>query len=364
MLFIISVLLLLAGAGVLIGAVLSTRKAKAKAGDDRYSHDDDSSTGRKVSFGVAVGLLVLSGLFLLFSMLYRQDVGEAVVITTPGGEIAAVDTDAGFGIKAPWNGVVVYDTRNQVITFTGDGQGEGVSGPAIVGQTKDGTAATVDLTVRYSINPASVGEIYREYRTQDNLVTRALFNDVRSVVRDETIAFPTTTMRQERGQLSLDIQNSLDTRWENLGVFVDSVDLRNIGYPVEIEDSLKQVQTALNNVERAKAELETSRVEAEKIKTEAQAQSDADQIIRCGATTTTVKEMVNGKEITAIKVIPVPSNQCQNRLNEQVLTAKYIEMLRQAATGGNTVYVIPPDANSLLNIQGKTGTTPPATPTP
>lgn len=338
----------LAGA---LGLVFVAARAK-RARVDALKPDDERAKQR-IAMIAAAGIGGLGLLILLFSTLYRQDVGEALVITTPGGEIAGIDTDPGFALKAPWNDIVSYDIRNQVITMSGDTPTE-ASSPAILAQTADGTAATLDLTVRYSINPTSVAGIYREYRSQENLVGRALINDVRSLVRDETVKFPTTTMRQERGQLTANIAKSLEERWEPLGVLVDSVDLRNIAYPDEIETSLKQVQTALNNVDRAKAELETSRVDAEKVKTEAQAQSDADQIIRCGATSRTVEEEINGKKVNVIKVIPVPIDECQNRLNQQVLTAKYIDMLRRAAEGGNTVYVIPQDAQTLLNLSAPT----------
>lgn len=357
-LFIASVIFIIAGA-VSFYFMISNKKKAAKG---EYEGSRNEKTVGRIAGVIGSCLVGLGILLLLGSSLYRQDVGEALVVTTPGGEIAGTDIDAGFGVKAPWNDLVRYDIRNQVITMAGDGTGENMQGPSITGQTKDGTSASIDLAIRYSINPSAVDKIYREYRSQENLVNRALLNDVRSAIRDKTVNFSTTSMRQERDLLSQDIMDDLDKRWAKLGVIVDSVDLRNIGYPQEIEDSLKQVQTALNNVERAKAELETARVEAEKIKTEAQAQSDADQIIRCGATSTTTTEMVNGKEIKVIKVIPVPSEKCQNRLNEQVLTAKYIEMLRQAAAQGNTVYVIPPDTNSLLNLGGATKPSPSAAP--
>jgi len=65
---------------------------------------------------------------------------------------------------------------------------------------------------------------------------------------------------------------------------------------------------------------------------------------------TTVKEMIAGKEVNSVKVVPVPPAQCQNRLNEQVLTSKYIDMLKEVAAKGNTVYVVPPTQSSLIQL--------------
>ncbi|MCH8613857.1 prohibitin family protein [Arsenicicoccus dermatophilus] len=290
----------------------------------------------------------LGVLTLFLSTLYTQDVGEAIVLRTPGGTVAGVDITPGFSMKAPWNDIVKYDVRNQVITMAGE-QGA-TDGPAINAQTSDNATAAVDITVRYSIVPAKVGDIYSAYRTQEGLVSRALDVDVRSIVRDVPVHYTAGELRQKRAQVSTDIAKELQTRWERLGVTVDSVDLRDIRYPQEIEQSLAAVQTARSRVESARAELESSKINAEKVKTEAQAQSDSDQIIRCGAMSTTVKEMIAGKEVASVKVVPVPPAQCQNRLNEQVLTSKYIDMLKEAAAKGNTMYVVPPSQSTLLQL--------------
>lgn len=305
--------------------------------------------------------IVVGALTLFASTLYTQDVGEAVAIRTPGGTISGTDTSPGFSMKAPWNDVVRFDVRNQVITMAGEGA---TDGPAITAQTSDNASASMDITVRYSIVPSKVGEIYQQYRTQEGLVQRALDVDVRSIVRDIPVNYSASELRQRRVQVAADIQKALQARWDRLGVTVDSVDLRDIRYPDEIEKSLSAIQTARSKVESARAELESAKINAEKVKTEAQAQSDSDQIIRCGAMSTTVKEMIAGKEVQSVKVVPVPPAQCQNRLNEQVLTSKYIDMLREAAAKGNTVYVVPPNQGSLLQLPAPSGSATGTTPTP
>jgi len=302
---------------------------------------------------IALGIL-LSGL----STVYSQDVGEAKVILTPGGTIAGTDTSPGFSVKAPWNRLVTFNTRNQIITMAGSGRSDG---PAITAQTSDNATGQIDVTVRYSIKPTEVASIYRQYQSQEGLIARALDVDVRSVVRDVPVAYAASELRQQRGKVAADIQSAIENRWEKLGVVVEQVDLRDIRYPDEIEQSLAAIQTARSKVESARAELETAKIDAEKVKTDAQAQSDADQIIRCGATSSTVKEVIGGKEVNTVKVVPVTGSLCQNRLNEQVLTAKYIAMLEKAAAGGNAVYVIPQNGTSSTLLQLPAATKP-ATP--
>jgi regulator of protease activity HflC (stomatin/prohibitin superfamily) len=309
------------------------------------------STMRPWAFLVAGVAVVLVVVTLGFSAIYRQDVGTASVLRSPGGQVIGVNTSPGFSLKAPWNDYVRIDTRNQTLTMRGDGTGRGADGPAIVAQTSDNASATIELTVRYSIDPASVGEIYAAYRTQANLVERALKPAIMAVVRDVPPAYSAASLRQLRAKVTDDIVTHLQARWDSLGVRVESVDLQSIKYPDNVEESLSAIQTSAAKVAQAEQELQAARIEAEKVKTEAQAQSDADQIVRCGATSALIDTTdISGRKIQITQVTPIPIDQCQNRLNEQVLTSKYIDMLKLAASSGSSIYVVPPGATNLLNL--------------
>ncbi len=317
--------------------------------------DSGNANARTGAYVAGTVLIVISLGIVVSGSLYKQDVGEAMVLRSPGGVVVGVHTTAGFSVKPPWNSAVKFDVRNQTITMADDGSGKGVDGPALNTQTSDSATATIDLTVRYSIIPSAVGKIYAEYLNQTNLVERALKNDIRSVVRNVPVTYSAATLRQQREKVTDDIAKALQARWDDLGVIVDSVDLRDIRYNDAIEASLAGIQTSAAKVAEAEQQLQAARIDAEKVKTEAQAQSDADQIIRCGATSKLVDSAdISGRKIQVTVVTPIPIDQCQNRLNEQVLTSKYIDMLRLAAQGGSSVFVVPPGSNNLLNLQAPT----------
>lgn len=96
-------------------------------------------------------------------------------------------------------------------------------------------------------------------------------------------------------------------------------------------------------VETSRNELDAARIAAETTKVEAQAQADADQIIRCGAVTEQVTEVVAGQEVTSTKVVPLTGAECEERLNQQVLTSKYLDALKELGATGNMIVVIPND---------------------
>lgn len=339
-----------------IAAGIMYKKARA---NKQLKH---GSAEQAILLAVAITSLVAVVITAAFSVIYRQDVGEAKVIRSLSGEVVGKDTTAGFGAKLPWHTAIDFDVRNQVVTYAGDGTNPDINaqdagnaeldGPAITAQDKDGATATVDVVVRYSIDPEYVINIYNQYQSQANFTSRLIQNDVRSVVRNIPLKYSTSSFRLHREQAATEMQQALSERWKDEGIVVDSVDLRDIRYPANIEESLQRVQEATNNANKAKADLETAKVEAEKTRVEAQAQADYDQIVRCGSSVITEKATINGQETDITKVVPNVGDACQNRLNDQVLMNKYIDALKEMADKGNIV-VVPEGFGGILNLPAK-----------
>ncbi|MDO4773708.1 MAG: prohibitin family protein [Candidatus Saccharibacteria bacterium] len=317
---------------------------------------EDVSRGATLTMSAVAA--VITAALLGFGSAYTQDPGQAMVIRSFTGEVIGKDTTPGLNFTAPWNSIIEFDVRNQVVSYTNDEEdrdGNGIAdrtGPAITAQDKDGATATIDVVVRYSVDPERVIDIYNQYKSQENFVSKLVQNDVRSVVRNVPLKYATSSFRLHREQAATEMQQALTERWKEDGIVVDSVDLRDIRYPESIEQSLQRVQEATNNANKAKADLETAKVEAEKTRVEAQAQADYDQIVRCGASVVTEKATINGQETNITKVVPNVGDACQNRLNDQVLMNKYIDALKEMADKGNIV-VVPEGFGGILNLPGR-----------
>ncbi len=356
----IGTILIASLASILIVTLIISSNYKRKASKeetrsyDQIRYDKVAGILRWVSVPVVI-VLVLT---LATNTLYLQDPGQAKVLRSFTGEVVGTDATEGLGTKPPWVDIVDYNIRNQTVEYIGDGSSnkansnELVEGPAITAQDKDGATARIDIVVRYSIDPSSVENIYRQYGSQENFESKLIQNDVRSIVRNIPLQYSTTEFRLNREEAAIKMQESLSNRWDTSGIIVDSVDLRDIRYPESIEQSLQEVQEAINNANKAKANLETAKVDAERTRVEAQAQADYDQIVRCGAESTTVTEIINGQETQVIKVIPLQGNDCQNRLNDQVLMNKYIDALRELGKDGNVI-VVPEGFGGILNTMPK-----------
>lgn len=317
-----------------------SNKASERSESTRAS---DYAIATKVAGWVAG---VCFGITLVITMLgafYTQDPGEAIVLRSVSGRVTGVDTNSGFGTKAPWVSTVSFDIRNQRIEmFTNDG-GTGPDGAQVDLGLKGGASANTSVVVRYSIKPDSVRGIYNEFKSEANLLERELRPATRDATRDAAANYEAFTVKEKRGVLASDIEALLTERWEKYGIIVDGVDIGNINLDEETEASIRRVNVSRQGVEEARNNLDAARINAETTKVDAQAEADADQIIRCGATSETVTEEVAGEEVVSTNVVPLTGDECEERLNEQVLTSKYLDALQQLGADGNMVVVIPND---------------------
>lgn len=299
---------------------------------------------------VGVVFFALAGLTLLAGSVYRQDVGEVMVIKSASGDIADVDTSPGWGFTAPWNKTISFNTRNQRIEMFSNAGGDGDDGAAIQAPLSNGSNVSVSVTIRYRLAADKVDSIYREYRSQDNLLDTALKPGLRDEVRVATAEYDAFEVKQSRASVSTTLLETLNERWADLGVEVTDVDLGDLRLDEATEASLQRVNERQAEAESARADLERAQIEAEVTKTEAQASADADQIIRCGATVTLETREVAGQETEVAVIVPKTGVDCENRLNEQVLISNYIEALEELGANGNVV-VVPNDiGGGIINL--------------
>lgn len=315
--FVIAVILVtLAIIGFITGAVLRKRPSDARFGPDY------KKTGKTVSF-VSLGAVGLAVVSLLASSIYTQDPGQAKVLRSWTGDIVGQSTAEGLKFKAPWVDVIDYDIRNQQVIFalkteTMDGNNS-PNGPQITVQDREGVTANIDITVRYSIKPDSVTEIYKRYQTQENFVARFIENDIRAAVRTVPAKYKTLELLNNRAQAELDITAYLEQRWEQQGVTVETVSLQEIRYSDDVKQRFDDAQASRIRVEQAKADLEATEVSAQQKVVQAEAEAQANAILNAS-------------------------------LSDKILQQRYLDTLKELAASGNLV-IVPHGFNGLVNVR-------------
>ena len=262
---------------------------------------------------------------IICSSVYSQDVGETVVLRNLGGSLGNSTTDAGFHIKAPWQSVIAYDIRNNLVNFYGDTEykydGGSAQGPDVTINDSSGASADIDIQVNYSLDADKAAYLYSEYGTQSNFTQNYVSNDLRSVAREVAGQFDTITLLTDRSKFTTAVQDKLSEKWNSIGLTVEQVSVQDIRYPDSITSKYAEAQAAVIAKQQALNEQETAKVNAETKKIEAQGEAEANNVL-------------------------------SKSLTPEVIQQNYIDTLSKIGEHGNLV-VVPNGSTPLISTSTK-----------
>lgn len=289
----------------------------------------NSYRGAGVVLGV-VGLVALAS-----SATYTQERGEAVVLKDIFGNIVGTTTETGLHFKAPWVDTIRFNILNQPVAFLSESNASVndttyvADGPHITVQDSEAVSHDVDVTVTYSIEPGKVEEIYSRYRDENSFKQALVFQDIRTVTRNEANKFNTQNLLTNKEAYANSIEEGLKNRWAGSGVTVARVNLQEIRSPQAVADAFASAQEAQINVSREQANLEAAEVTAQQQVARAKAEAESKQILATG-------------EAEANKIL-------EASLTDRVLQQRYLDTLRELANAGNLV-VVPEGLGGMINI--------------
>ena len=271
---------------------------------DRYSKDGSSISGVAV---LRDGLIAVVVLFLLASFwpLRTVPTGSRGVITV-GGAIRSLQGE-GFTLIAPWQKMEVFSIRAEQADIEN-----------AEGSTSDTQPVKVSLTVRYSIQPDRVTEVYEKYSHDGNL-SNYVQTATQEVFKAVTARYSAPDLISQRAAVSSDITSALRTKLATYGAQVISIDMRNFSfsesYMRAINDKVTQEQL------RLAAENKLKTVEAEQKQKVAVAEAEANA----------VKATADGDAYAKLKVAQAEAQamQVQNEAlakNKDVLELRRIEV--------------------------------------
>lgn len=293
------------------------------------THNKPSFVPASISALIAVGCLAAGSV-------YTQSVGQASVLINAGGTIAGQNTEPGFGIKAPWQSLSRWDLFSQSVTYAGsysstpDYTGGQVSGQSVTTSVLGGAQADFDLSVVYSLDGNFVEELFRDYRSQERFTKQVIEPGILAVVRDVPSAYSPVKFRGEkRGEAQDLMLERLNDRLNKYGVSVTVVNLQNISFTAEVEESIKAVEVAQQEQAKAEANLRATEISAQAQVVEAEAKA---------------------KAAIAEAEGQAKANDILNKsLTEKVLQKQWIDAIRES---GGTI-VVPDGSAPLLNLDAK-----------
>ena len=278
-----------------------------------YKNYDDIEVPIFVKIIPIVALIVFLGLFCV----YAQDVGEVCILRNWGGQLAGTTEEAGFHLKAPWQTVIRYDIRNNIVNLYRDSEYDYDNGTATGAEVtvydKSGAQANVDVQVIYSLDADAAIDLYTDYQKQENFVQIVAVNNVRDAARNCSGKFTTLEMLTNRENYAQSIFDKLASEWSDLGLHVTEVNVQDIRYSSEIVEAYNAAQKTEISKQNAINEQEAEKVKIETQILKAQGEAEANTIR-------------------------------SQSLTPEILQQEYIEALKN----GKVIYVVPEGGSTVV----------------
>lgn len=262
---------------------------------------------------VLIGLAALIVLLFIWPF-YSVPTGSRGVVTQ-FGRIIGIENE-GLAILPPWQKLANFSIRaEQADIENADGS------------TSDTQPVKVSMTVRYSIMPDKVAEVYEKYSHSGDL-SSYVQTATQEIFKAVTAGYVATDLIAKRANVSADINAALRQKLAVYGAQVINIDMRNFSfspsYMEAINDKVTQEQL------RLAAENKLRTVEAEQKQKVAIAEAEADA----------VKARADGEAYANLKVATAQAEalKIQNAAlsqNKDVLELRRIEVERTKAERWN-----------------------------
>ncbi len=203
----------------------------------------------------------IAGLFLLFVIwpFYSVPTGSRGVVTQ-FGKIVGIEGE-GLAVLPPWQKLNNFSIRAEQADIE-----------KAEGSTSDTQPVNVSMTVRYSVMPDKVAEVYEKYSHNGDL-SSYVQTATMEVFKAVTSRYTAPDLIAKRSQVSSEINASLNAKLSLYGAQVISIDMRNFSfspsYMAAINDKVTQEQ------KRLAAENTLKTVEAEQKQKVAIAEAEA-----------------------------------------------------------------------------------------
>ena len=259
------------------------------------------------------GVILLTAGVLLFWLWPLRTVPTGILgVVTVGGSIKSIQSE-GFMILAPWEKLNIFNIRSEEAAIENAD-----------GSTSDTQPVHVSLTVRYSIKPDKVAEVFEKY-SRDGDLQSYVQTATQEVFKAVTARYTAPDLIGKRSLVSADILDALRKKLDVYGAQVINVDMRNFSFS---QDYMLAISAKVTQEElRLGAENKLKTVESEQKQKVAIAEAEA----------TSLKAQADGEAYQILKLATAQADalKVQNAAlaqNKEVLELRRIEVEQTKAS--------------------------------
>jgi prohibitin 2 len=210
------------------------------------------------------GVILLAAVILLAKLwpFYSVPTGSRGVVTQ-FGKIVGIEQE-GLAVLPPWQNLTLFSIRAEEANIDNAS-----------GSTSDTQPVSVSLTVRYSISPDKVSEVYEKYSHNGDL-SSYVQTATHEIFKAVTAKYSAPDLIAERAKVSADIYAALGSKLAVYGAQVINIDMRNFSFQ---ESYMRAINSKVEQEQlRLAAENKLRTVEAEQKQKVAIAQAEADAV--------------------------------------------------------------------------------------
>ena len=236
------------------------------------------------------GLMILGGIVLMiitigYASIVQINPGE-VGVKVWFGEVQNDILPPGLNVVVPFMEVEPISTKTRNYTMSGmedNQQGRVITGDPVKVLSKDGLEVTIDVTVLYRVLSSEAPVILQEigFDFEDKIV-RA---EARTRIREFAVQYDAVDLYSgKRDEFQQRVDESIRSVFNNRGLLLESLLIRNISLPESVRKSIERKINAIQEAERMQFVLDKGRQEAELKRVEARGIADAQNILNEGLT--------------------------------------------------------------------------------
>ena len=278
------------------------------------------------TFGT-LGAGALAAIMIIGSLLRIVPPGSVGVQVLFGRVLTNATLAEGLNIVNPFVDLEIMTIRTQAYTMSiAAEEGQRYGDDAITSLTKDGLEVAMDLTVWYHLDGAHAATVFQ--KIGKDYIEKIVRPAARTAIRNTTVKYNAVEIYSEkREEVQNDISTTLDKDYQDRGIILEKVLLRNIKLPAKVKNAIEAKLEAEQDAQKMEFVLLKETKEAERKKIEAAGIAEAQRII------------------------------AQSLIGERgraYLSWKYLENLQNLYTSpNNTIVISPYDKNFIPLLQIK-----------
>lgn len=222
----------------------------------------NSPVGAILGIGALVAVGVVGGSILLGSW-YTIDQTERGVILRNGALIGTADP----GLHFKWP---LVDSIHEISV-----QSRAQLYDNVETYSRDQQPATLKISVNYKVPFDQVTNVYTNYGSLENMVSRVVDRKVFEQTKNVFGRFNAVTAIQDRARLNAEVSAAITSSISGAPVIIESVQIEDIAFSSAYEQSIENRMLAEVEVQKLRQNAEREKVQAEIVVTQAKAQADA-----------------------------------------------------------------------------------------